>query len=89
MSVEWGVMVDRRSDGLGIMLATTCGRLDSAERDAARVASTYPKYPVFIQWREVVKTEWKTDRMDGLSHWPACNSRCNEIGHWLAPEETL
>lgn len=81
--IEWGVMVDRRSSGLGIMLATTCSRRADAERDAVRVGETYPDYPVIIQWREVVKTEWKVDAMDGMAHWPACNDRCNELGHWL------
>jgi hypothetical protein len=54
--IEYGVIVDRTSDGLGCYLAHTSESLSTAQMHAELQPA---KYPVQIKTRLVTRTTWK------------------------------
>jgi hypothetical protein len=55
---EYGVMIDRRADGLGVFLARVTEDLEVARQIVIREQTMAPNYPVFIRSRFVAMTEW-------------------------------
>lgn len=57
-AVEYGVIVDRTTDGLGYFLAACFASRAQAERRAAELRRSGDGYPAVVKERTVLRSEW-------------------------------